>query len=340
MFFLIDDLYNKLNKSSEILIYGAGLYANEVYPVLKKMGLKTKIKSFVVTSTEHELEEIDGIPVRAFDEERILNLESYTLLIAVNKKNSYEILESLQENKFQTIVLLIDYILLNIEELGRVSQELFLKYIIDGYIWKEAKTIEEFRTKRNNIRELISKRESEDVDKKTIVFIIGSPNPRLLKIIGALIRRGYKITALGYGTWGVYDKLTKAELLSYSIEFFQCENILELLYFSIRHKPIVYYFEPMWGDCSWANIMIRHESLFGKVVISLYDVLNDSYVQASDYQKILERYCLENASGIVWRYFSKEFYKTEKVLLIKENPFTFWIIVMSSMARKRKIRKA
>lgn len=63
--------------------------------------------------------------------------------------------------------------------------------------------------------------------------------------------------------------------------------------------------------------MIRHKKLFGKIVFAAYDLMNDGYVQVSEKDNLKERYCLENADGIVWRWFSKEYLEEKKGFVYK-----------------------
>ncbi len=169
-------------------------------------------------------------------------------------------------------------------------------------------------------------------DKKSIVFITGNPGPRSVKIIGALIRKGYQVIILEYGT---KHSSWMGELQEYQMEYFYYDSIEELLYMAMQYEPMVYYFEPIWGDCSVAEIMLKHRKVFGKLVIALYDVLNDGYVRGGWFPKKMERYCLENADGIVWRWFSKEFLEEKKGFVYKGKSIQFLDYCIGNLEKEK-----
>ena len=304
MLFLISDLIKALNDTSKILIYGAGVYANIVYPYLKRAGLKDKIIAFVVTDRKNNIEAIDEIPVKCLTDFEFNQKEIYSILVAVSKRYIFEIEEELKNKNIKRIVRLIDY---EISDLNKISDKKFFKCIIDIGVWNHANSLQE--TKKE-IGKFFKMKEKSKQNKKQIVFIVGNMSVRIVKIINALIINGYNIKLLRYGI--VESNLASSELLTINLECIKCLKIEELFYQAIQYNPIVYFFEPTWGDCSWAETMIRHKEIFGKVIISLYDVLNDGYAFATNDAKYTEKYALENASGIVWRYYSKEYLEKEK----------------------------
>ena len=109
MLFLISDLIKALNDTSKILIYGAGVYANIVYPYLKRAGLKDKIIAFVVTDRKNNIEAIDEIPVKCLTDFEFNQKEIYSILVAVSKRYIFEIEEELKNKNIKRIVRLIDY---------------------------------------------------------------------------------------------------------------------------------------------------------------------------------------------------------------------------------------
>lgn len=319
MHILMDKLYQSLRKYSGILIYGAGIYAKMVYPLLKEAGLGSRIRGFIVTEKLNAMDFIDGIQIIAIDELNVSSLNDTVILIAVSEKYCQEIFDKLGYIQFFQVLLLIDFILSD-NDLREMSDDCLLGYIKEYSTWKRQILIQ--KNGRDSEGEC-KKRETLDIDGKMIVFITGSIQPRTVKIIRALIRKGYKVTVLDYSDPNIKNDVAKSELLECNIVFFQCSIIMDLFYMAMKYKPLVYYFEPRWGDCSWGDIMIRHKELFGKIVISLYDILNDSYVQATDFQKKTERYCLENANGIVWRYFSKGYLEKEEGFIYRGKSIHF-----------------
>jgi hypothetical protein len=140
--------------------------------------------------------------------------------------------------------------------------------------------------------------------------------------MGALIKKGFNLVVLKYGD--MPDDLVREEWKSNGIEYTECSEIEELFFTAVQYNPLVYYIEPRWGDCSYPEIMIKHKKLYGKIVITLYDVLNDCRPQGYDEeQKRTEKYVLENADGIVWRWFSKEYLEEKKGFVYKGKSIQF-----------------
>lgn len=312
MLFLISDLIKSLNEFQKIIIYGAGMYASEVYPYLKRAGMKEKIITFVVTERENNIETIDEIPIKRFDDFEFANQENICVLISVSNRFVSEIEEKLKTKKLKNILRLVDFELSNLKN---VSDEKFLKGIIEKNIWNYVNSMQEAAKEEQRINDYLEKRNRFNSDKKQIVFIVGNLSVRIVKIINALIEKGFNLILLRYGN--IENKLSLDELLVKKLTYIECMGIEMLFFQAIQYNPIVYFFEPIWGDCSWAEIMIRHEKVFGRVVISLYDVLNDGYAFVSDKMKYTEKYVLENASGVVWRYYSKEYLEKEKGFFFK-----------------------
>lgn len=106
MYFYLDKIYNEINKYDYITIYGTGLYAKIIYPKLCLMGLKEKIKSFVV-SGKPEKQYIDGIPVYS-----VIEVEQKTdevFLLAVSKKWDSEIRTVLKKYELYNYISLCEY---------------------------------------------------------------------------------------------------------------------------------------------------------------------------------------------------------------------------------------
>ncbi len=324
MYILTKDLCDELNKYSKIVIYGAGYYANVIYQALKKAGLRDKIDSFLVTNLNATMD-IDGINVKEVSKLALYNREKTVILITANRENEKEIVKTIQQNYgFSNKIKLLDYIIQDknafYEKLRTESDKWFLDNVIEHYIWNCTDSSDEFKKKRREMENHILNRNKQETDKNTIVFISGDLKPRSEKIIAALVKKNYRIVVLEYG---FRNELVKAEIIKQKIDFFSCKDMVEVFSMALQYKPLMYYFEPLWGDCSVPEIMIRHKAVFGKVVFAPYDVLNDGVVQISAKDKLTERYCLENADGVVWRWFSKEYLEDEKGFVYKGKSIQF-----------------
>ncbi len=318
----MENLYKELYKYSSILIYGTGHYANIVYELLKKVGLKNKIISFIVTSL-NEVKAIEGISVKAVDELILYNAQEYVVLVSVSRLYEEEILQKLKDYSLIHVVKLTDYIIQDDRINNLLKQESdkqFVEIVIRNYVWSHLNSINTLKNEEKELEYKIALRNRKESDKNTIVYISGNLSSRSEKIINALLRKNYNIIVLEYGH---YDKLIINEIRAHNIEYFRCSNVIEVFYSAMTYKPQIYYCEPVWGECGVVENMIRHRNLFGKIVFSPFDILNDGYVRVSEQQKLTERFCLENADGIVWRWFSKEFLEEKKGFIYKGKSIQF-----------------
>lgn len=306
MFFKVNDLCEALRPYKKIIIYGTGNYAKEIYPRLIEQNLKEMIYCFTQTE-KAECDYIDGKPVIEMCE---LNQDEYgdcVVLIATSQLYMDEIKKSLAEHHFYNFVFLADY---EIEYLN--TAELFDQITpFEGYceiIANWCMKIHEVQSDRNEIVQKLLNRgryADVDIDKNLIVMMCGHTSVRSNKIMWALKEKGYDIVMLDFCPakyqWclGELDKL--------NIRRYKCRCIEELLYRALEYRPLVYFFEPIWGDCSWAQIMLKNKSYFGKIVLALYDVMNAGFSRVDQKKLDTEKYALENADGIVWRGFEKEY---------------------------------
>lgn len=300
-------LCDALNEYPSIIIYGTGDYAQRIYPKLVKYGLRDKIVCFTQTKENHT-KTIDGIPlvsIAALD----CNKEECVVLIAVSKLYTEEIEMILAEYRFSNIISLTEYeYRINYKRLEEdyyflTTFEEYSEYIADWY----RKTHIDDCANDTIEQELLEKSRRSDREKNNnlIVMISGHLSARTIKIAGALKRKKYDIVMLSYfnetNPWYL-DELRKLD-----IQIYQCLYITEMLYYSLLFYPLIYFFEPRWGECLWAEILFRNKEYFGKMVLALYDVLNDGYIGQETGALMTEKYSLEYADGIVWRWFSKEY---------------------------------
>lgn len=305
MYFKEQLLYDTLNQYENIIIYGTGDYAQEIYPQLERLGLKDKILCFTQTEKYHA-DMMNGIPVINIHTLACIKTES-VVLIAVGKKYVDQIKYILLEYNYLNIVSLIDYQLsysYTEKEFFALSIfEDYCEFIADWYV----KTHMGNSDKQMVLGKLLSRGSSADsgVDRKLIVMICGTLSGRTIKFIEAFKENGFRVVLLKYfkcaNPWSI-ERLECAD-----IQIDNCCCIEEMLYHALQYRPLVYFFEPFWGDCRWAEIMIRCKRNFGKIVLALYDIMNFGYVGQSEEILSTEKYALEHADGILWRWFFKEY---------------------------------
>lgn len=151
-----------------------------------------------------------------------------------------------------------------------------------------------------NVIKNVGRREKND---RLIVIVSEYTTPRTVKIVSALSRlETYQVVFIDCAV----DKRSLKELSAcQNIDIKRCTSFMECLKLILKYDPLVYYYFPAWGDCYNLDALIRHKKSIGKIVTERYDVLGDGYL---GYQQEIkrEKYALENADGVVWRYFSKE----------------------------------
>lgn len=301
MLYFDRNLYRELRKYEKIIIYGTGYYSQLFYPRLVRNGLKEKVVCFMQTK-ERRTDFIDGIPVVTIAEFGY-HIKSCAVVVAVSEVYADEIKQILKQGNYEKIFCLSDYISTykNAEEFYKLSTiEEYAEAIADWYIEAFPDGVD-----RNQFlqRALKRCRHNKTRSLDTIVMICGHMSSRFIKITNALYDNGYNIVVLDYSpeySW-YFGELEQKPITRY-----KCYCIEELLFRALEYNPLVYFFEPRWGDCTWIEIMIKNKKYFGKIIVALYDVLNDGYAGQEQRKLDCEKYALERADGIVWRWFSKE----------------------------------
>ncbi len=301
MYFNYKLLCATLRQYQKIIIYGTGDFAQKIYPYLVEQGLKDRIICFTQTE-EKEPVSISEIPVVNIQR---LNCDKSecVVLVAVSELYAKEIKQTLHELEYLNIVTLADYAIEFTKMYRLTTFKEYCKSIMDWYAQTQVNSLDKPAFLQNLLDR--GNHADQERDSNLIVVICGHISPRIVKIIGALKRKNYDIVMLKY--MAIYNPWCVNELEKVNIQIYHCECIEELLYYALQYRPLVYFFEPQWADCRWAEIMLKNKKYFGKVIISLYDVINDGYAGHRKSAYMSEKYALEHADGIVWRWFSKEY---------------------------------
>lgn len=310
MYFRIRDLKNRIGEYTELLIYGTGKYAMEIYPKLNEMELSAGIEGFVVTAVKEQRlffgQKVR--PVEAIQESK----KKRCLLIAVNRTLENEIIDIIEKRKLGDYILLSDYVrddgycMLEEQYRGQDFSK-YIEYMAESY---EYQHVDEMLCKSRT--EIIDQIERETgnrkKDEKQIVVIAAERQARCRYIFRAMIERGYRVTVLSSSA--EWPDWLRDSIDQEGVEVTHCLTTEELLYQALLYDPLVYYVLPPWSDASIAAIMIQHKERFGKIALEIYDVMNGCY-NVDEKRLGIERYALENADGIVWRYFAKEYLEKE-----------------------------
>lgn len=302
MYFNASRLIPILNQYEEIIVYGTGNYAHMIYPLLVQWELKEKIICFTQTK-ESEADSIDRLPVVSLEKVHCNKIKC-VVLIAVSELYLDEIKQTLSEYNYSNVLSLVDYCI-TYKESEKIFNKLqtyeeYCRQITEWYTQAHM----DHETYSSVLNRFVERGRQHENDKNLIVVICGHLSPRILKIVAALKMKKMDVVILRYA--GEKHQWCAERLEKMGIQVKKCESIEELLYEALQYAPLVYYVNPKWGDCSWVEIMLKIKEFFGKIVLALYDVMNDGYLQKGEEKLRTERYALENADGIVWRWFSKE----------------------------------
>lgn len=310
MYIQTNALMRKLDNYKKVLIWGAGLFGAEIFEKINNVGIKNKVQSFIVSSLDSNIK-IQNMPVVVADQLHDIN-DDYVILIAViNQQYLKEIMRKVYDKGYKNVIKLQDYCI-NIENERRLLREetfsSMLNYIAEWYMYHYAQKSINYMEVKKFLFELSCERTPRD---KEIVFIVGSVYVRTAKISIALKQSGYKVKILQISSGEQYAGYS--DLVEQGIDIELCNDVSELLYKALKEKPFVYYIDPPWMDSSLAMFMIFNKDKFGKIIFGEYDVQNIGKMSTNPgHYYLTEQYAIENADGVVWRWYEAENYLTQQ----------------------------
>lgn len=314
-YLLIDDL----QKYEGIVVYGAGWFAAKLFPILYQYKLLQKIISFAVSKADNN-DKFEGYEIKEIDKIRC-DKNKTVVLTAVSMLHQSSVILRAKDAGFKNILLGTDYIRSN-ENMLRIYQGMNYVQFIDCILKKHSCACPDEKTDNHNLRlRLLDNQKRQVYDDREIVWISGNFTPRSAKIINALRKRKYNVVIIIYG--GRCKQIFLQEIQNGDISYIVCEDEEEMMFYALKHKPLVYFFEPVWGNCVWLRLIQQYKLYLRPIVLGLYDVLNDAYVVNNPILLESEKYALENADGIVWRWFSKEYLEERKGFLYKGKSVLF-----------------
>lgn len=114
--FEFDAFQMYISRYERIYIYGAGQIGHRVFEFFSKRDLLYKLKGFLVSSMEHNPEQIEGKKV--FDLAIAdMTLENVLIIVAVQQNRQYEIVKALERKDVENTILITPHILNAIKEL-------------------------------------------------------------------------------------------------------------------------------------------------------------------------------------------------------------------------------
>lgn len=298
---------NALEKYNRIFIYGAGDYGRCTYDLISNAGFSEKISAFVETNCETE-KKIYEIRVISLSE-----LESKTgdaIIVAVSEQYESSILEKLT-GVSADVLRLTDFVvvtedLYSILDLYRsYSEEMFAGRLFD---WCIQNRILQYDSKEKLFHSFINKHATII---KEICVVVGSINARMARIIRAFRRKGILASIIEYRPFGFPEYTGNSELRKAGFNICRCYSVEEVLFEALCKSKGLCFVEPAYTDSAIAEILIRFRKFYGKIIFTTYDPYIGTYYPVDNYRFESEKYCMENADGIVWRYYSKD-YLSEK----------------------------
>lgn len=306
MYFIKHKLINDLARYEEIVIWGAGDFANRAYTLLSAEGLIKKIKAFVV-SKEQDKCSIEKIPVICIDKLQ-MNTGDTAILIAVSKKYNEEIKSTASEYGLSNVFDINDYFIGITKErelIRDITFDTFVEYMIDWAVDSTYKELCQYEQARDYLWNLALNRIKSN--KKNVVFVTGQIFIRTTKISLALKKRGLSVKVLQLDI-GEYPG--EGELVEQGIEIVKCSSLAELFAKALEEAPFIYYIDPPFQDATIASFMIKNKQYYGKTVFGEFDVFKDFIGNPlPEYRYAAERFAMEHADGVVWRYDAKEYFE-------------------------------
>ena len=333
MYFDLYGIYQAISGYDNIYIYGMGTYSEVIVPkLLYDMGLKAKTAGYVLSDDQPQNQSSkDGIPIYKLSN---LHIDASTSIFLIAARSNYArgIEKNLKNCNYINYIFLSHFEKTNDNNMyfkfANTNFDQYCKYISDWYECKYSKKIGgdylEGRQKiYNEVKELFKKQSenSDDRNNKQIVFVVVSMMPRINKIIGALVDRGYEIVVLDM------DKFTYPySRYAQNIRVVYCECIEEVLFEAAKLNPLLFYVRPAWLDTSVASIMLMQRDSYGKIVVDIHDIAKGCYNLSPEQQWLfdIEKEALESADGVVWRYDAENFLKEKYGYQYRGRSIQFW----------------
>ncbi len=304
-------LKKDIKACKRIVMYGAGCLAKILNAELAQSGIG--VNYCVVSHKDSNVNAFEGIPLYAVDD-RISDMrkEEVITLISVTEKYEKEIEEILLRNGIFRYLLISRYVRKtdSFRIYQNKSEQEYLDEIAEWYADANHLPFYDLDEIKKQLKDIIQKNSRR---KDKAVFAVGNFSPRVIKMAGALHKKGFEVEILFYpGIW-ILDCFLDA-LLHVADSCKMCESIEELMYgIMVSQAEIVHLFSSI--EVSYvARILIQRKKLFSKLIFDQYDIGNGMYIETNELTKEMlddERYCLEHADGVCFRGYEQEYLLNE-----------------------------
>lgn len=289
-----DSLKTEIQKYSEIVIYGAGVYASLLYDYLKTIREDHRIIAIVQTNASGRIMFKGRQVYSIYDIDR---KKECLYIIAVNKIHNDEIKKILFRYGCENHIFFSDFVLDGIRDITKYCNSISCEKFIDTVMMNH------LITNGERIEHTLSK--SKKIDKKRICFVLPFICVRNANIARCLSNHGFDIEILCY-TEIEYSGASDLEHDGITVK--KVNGLVGLFYSLIFSNAFIYYIDAADADASVAETIIRKKELFGKVVFTAYDLCNVAYRGMDEYKYESEIFSIANADGVVWRYDAKDYY--------------------------------
>ena len=316
MAFNLKGLIKLFGKYKEIFVYGCGEYGEAFYDICVKLKCVDKIKSFVVSFdksvTSPLFHEIPIITVGGLPNEG----KEQLVFVAVGRKNRLEIEKFLVQKDVKNVAYMEDYIHQDDWENKDILG--YCQNIADWYVSEHIDKLGDYKKVVQDLLCVANERRKK-IESKKIGFVISFITARIVRIVRSLQKKGYIVNIFCDGRRDAYTAEKELEETGIFIRKWRHE---EELYYYLLHEPIGFF----WVDAVVGNgdndvsvhLLLQHE-YFGKIIYAPYDIRHGSYSNIPTNMYKSERYSLEHADGVIWRYLHNKEYLKEKFNIIQGN---------------------
>lgn len=302
-------LREDIKNYEKVVMYGTGHMAHIVYNGLAESGIFPK---FCVVSDKRNAGDIfEDIPVYDIGQcVAELRCDNVVVIIAVTGLYEKEIEDVLQRNHVKNYLCATRYArdLLTRDKCLDMTNEQCIHEIAKWYVekWK----YEDICLAEEIIRQKIAD-ETGSSDK--IMILAGHAQPRVMKIVGALKKKGFVVDILFFPTF--INAMFSEQLQKLCDTYRYCSSVEEMMYHIIETKPkVIHLFAHRDGGVAlMARRIIQAKGILAKIVYDEYDIINGmyscKYIPKEAFED--ERYCLVNADGLCCRGYEQEYLRDE-----------------------------
>ncbi len=299
----IMDIIERTKKYSGVVLYGAGLVAEEISRVLTGEGINIRA---VVVSKKGDADALNGIPVYEADEYGKNITDDVLVIVAVSRKYRDEIVGKLDGLQIREYICASDYLT---DGMPDRLPEVCDKEACERW-WAGVQILARYLPDMN-----LSRGKSHARDGSRNIVMASDPfvKPRTVKLARALSKNGYKVHLLVYALNG-NDPLRALDALKGSrVCVEHMRSVGEMVSYCMNCNAELLHIFSEGTRTYFFKELIAKKSLLPPVIFEMYDIMNRLYIPFGLEDKEVEilwgveRFCFENADGVCVRDFSMDY---------------------------------